>query len=64
MRDSLEDRIHKAGKHDEFKAALDKFKASRKTRTDQQRLYDKLEQLGAESEEADEFVNMVLENAD
>jgi hypothetical protein len=63
MRDSLEDRIHQDGKHDEFSAAIAKFRKSKKTRDDQQDLYDKLEQLGANPEEADEFVNMELENA-
>lgn len=62
MQDSLEDRIYAAGKHDEFRKAHAKFVKSRKTRSDQQDFYDKLEQLGASSEEADEFVNMVMEN--
>lgn len=61
MEDSLEDRICAAGRHDEFVAAHDKFQNSRKTRSDQQDFYDKLEELGASSEEADEFVNMCME---
>lgn len=60
--DSLEDRIFAAGKHKEFAEAHGKFEKSRKTRRDQQDFYDKLEQLGASSEEADEFVNMCREN--
>lgn len=64
MQDSLEDRIHAAGKHDEFRKAHDKFVASRKTRNDQLDFYDTLERLGASSEEADEFVNMVMEQED
>jgi hypothetical protein len=55
----LEDRIHKDGKHDQFVEALDKFRYSRKTKADQQDLYDKLEELGADPEEAEEFTNMI-----
>lgn len=62
MQDSLEDRIHKAGKHDEFSKACDKFTASRKTNTDQSIFYDKLCELGAGAEEADEFVNLFMED--
>lgn len=62
MQDSLEDRICATGKHDEFSAAHKKFTKSKRSRTDQQVFYDKLEQLGASSEEADEFVNMVMES--
>lgn len=62
MSDSLEDRIHKAGKHDAFCKAHDKFVKSRKTRNDQLDFYDKLTGWGAEPEEADEFINMVMEN--
>jgi len=59
--DSLEDRIFTAGNHDKFVAAHSKFKNSRMTRSDQQDFYDALENLGATSEEADEFVNMCME---
>lgn len=62
MQDSLEDRIHKAGNHSEFKDALTKFQKSKRSWNDQQDLYEKLEHLGALPEEADEFVNMVMEN--
>lgn len=62
MRDSLEDRIYAAGKHDEFVKAHDKFVNSRKTNTDQSIFYDALKDLGADDEEADEFVSMVMEN--
>lgn len=62
MQESLEDRIFASGRHTEFKNALKIFRRSRKTRTDQQILYDELETLGASSEEADEFVNMLMEN--
>lgn len=62
MQDSLEDRIHKAGKYDEFKKAHKKFTRSKKTWNDHQDFYDKLENLGASPEEADEFVNLFMEN--
>lgn len=62
MQDSLEDRIYAAGKGDEFGVAYDKFTKSKMTKTDQQDFYDELCRLGASSEEADEFVNMVMEN--
>jgi hypothetical protein len=59
--DSLEDRIHKAGKHDEFSSAYDKFMSSKKTRAQQLDFYDKLSNWGASPEEADEFINMCME---
>jgi hypothetical protein len=64
MRDRLEDRIHQDGKHDEFSAAVNKFRESDHNRTDELELYDKLVELGADPEEADEFVNMEVENAE
>lgn len=64
MSDSLEDRIRRDGKHDQFVAALNKFRNSPHRRDDEQELYDTLECLGASSEEADEFVNMEVENLD
>ena len=60
--ESLEDRIALAGKHDEFSAAIGKFKKSRKNRNDQFILYEKLESLGASGEEADEYVNLMLDD--
>ena len=62
MRDSLEDRIHQDGNHAKFKAAHERFVKSKRSRNDQQDFYDVLEGLGASPEEADEFVNMVMEN--
>lgn len=64
MQDSLEDRIALAGKHDEFTKVYNEFVNSDKHRIDQQIFYDELEGLGASPEEADEFVNMVMENCD
>ena len=61
MTDSLEDRIHRAGKHKQFSAAVNKFRKSRKSRSTELDLYDTLVQLGASSEEADEFVNLEVE---
>jgi hypothetical protein len=58
--DSLEDRIAQSGRHDEFCAAIEKFENSCRTRNDQLILYDKLEELGAYPEEADEFINMIM----
>lgn len=60
MRDSLEDRIFAAGKHDEFSKAHDTFVNGPQTNRDQSIFYDKLCELGADAEEADEFVNMVM----
>lgn len=62
MTDSLEDRIYASGKGDEFTKAYDKFMESDRSNRDQQDFYDKLEQLGASPEEADEFVNLVMED--
>lgn len=62
MQDSLEDRICAAGKHDQFVKAHTKFLKSPKWTVDQQEFYDKLEELGASPEEADEFVNMVMDS--
>jgi Ca2+-binding EF-hand superfamily protein len=62
MPESLEDRIFAAGRHEEFKAAIEAFEKSNRGTVPQQVLYDRLEQLGASPEEADEFVNMVVEN--
>lgn len=59
---SLEDKIHRNGHHDAFSKAYDKFMAGRKTRGDQHDFYDKLTNWGATPEEADEFINMVMEN--
>lgn len=59
--DSLEDRIAADGRHDEFSAAHDKFMLSNRNRAAQQDFYDKLEELGASPEEADEFVNMCMD---
>lgn len=63
MQDSLEDRIHKAGHQKEFGAAVKKFRTSRKTNTDQSIFYDKLCDLGAGPEEADEFVSLFMEDS-
>jgi hypothetical protein len=62
MQDSLEDRIHKAGHHEEFSKAVKVFRASRKTNAQQLKLYEQLESWGASSEEADEFVDLLMEN--
>lgn len=61
MADSLEDRVFLAGKHGIFSAAVNKFRKSRKSRENQQDLYDNLCQVGASPEEADEFVDMECE---
>ena len=58
MTDSLEDRIHRAGKHKQFSAAVNKFRKSRRSRSNELDLYDTLVQLGALPEEADKFVDM------
>ncbi len=62
MQDSLEDRIHKAGHHDAFSKAVAKFRKSKKSRNDELDLYDKLCGWGASDEEADEFVNLLMED--
>lgn len=62
MDDYLEDRIAASGRHDEFKKAHDKFVKSKRSNRNQQDFYDELIRLGAYAEEADEFVNMVMES--
>lgn len=62
MQDSLEDRIFASGKNDEFEKAYRKFVKSMRSGRDQQQFYDTLEDLGASPEEADEYVNLMMED--
>jgi len=57
----MEDRIHAAGKGDELVKAVETFEASKRNRNDRQVLYDALVNLGAEEEEADEYVNLCMQ---
>lgn len=57
----MEDRIHAEGKGDELVEAIETFEATPKTRADQQILYDELVSLGAQPEEADEYVNLLMQ---
>lgn len=61
MKDYWEDRLAAAGTHDKAVAAIEKFRASRKTRSQQNTLYDALTNLGVEPEEADEFINLEMD---
>lgn len=58
----MEDRLHAAGKGPELVKATEAFEDSKKTRKDEHILYDALVNLGAEPEEADAFVGLMLEN--
>lgn len=58
---SLEDKIHHNGHHDAFSKAYDKFERSKKTPEQQHDFYDKLCSWGATAEEADEFINIMME---
>ena len=60
--DSMEDRIHKAGKYDEFQQAIERWNDSDKLKAHQQTLYDDLTACGATSEEANEYVDLMLES--
>jgi hypothetical protein len=57
----MEDRIYAAGHHEAFSAAINKFRSSKKTRGQQDDLYDRLCNWGATAEEADEFINLLME---
>lgn len=58
----MEDRLYAVGKGEEFRAAIEKFRKSNKRANAQQVLYDELCRLGAYAEEADEYVNLMVEN--
>ena len=58
----MEDRLHAAGKGPQLIKATETFEASNKTRADEHALYDELVNLGAEPEEADAYVELMLEN--
>lgn len=60
--DSIEDRIHKNGKHEEFSKAVKTFEDSNGDHHQQNLLYEKLEELGCSSEEASEFVDMMAQS--
>lgn len=59
--DSLEDRIAAAGKSKEFGKAMADFENSDYGRDAQNILYEKLTNLGAEPEEASEFIDMLVD---
>lgn len=56
-----EDRLTRAGKHDEMVKKLEKFRKSKKSHNQQQDFYDYLCSVGVTSEEADEIVNLEME---
>jgi len=57
----MEDRIHAAGNGDELVKATEAFEKSGRGREAQGILYDELIGLGAEPEEADEFVDLMMQ---
>lgn len=57
----MEDRIHAAGNGDELVKVVEAFEASKRNRKDRQVLYDALVNLGAEDEEADEYVRLCMQ---
>lgn len=59
--DSMEDRFARNGTHARFAAAHKAFKASDKQRPAQLQYYEELEICGASPEEADEWINMLLD---
>jgi hypothetical protein len=59
----MEDKIYAAGHHKAFTAAVKKFRSGKKTRNDQLDLYDDLCRWGASAEEADEYINLLMEDA-
>lgn len=61
MSDYFEDRLARAGKHDEFSAAVEKFRKSKKSRGDEHVLFDEMVRLGVSGEEADEFISIETE---
>lgn len=62
MTDSMEDRIHKSGKHERFSKAYDAYEGSRRCHKARDHFYDELIDCGATSEEADEFISMMDED--
>lgn len=61
MSDYFEDRLARAGKHDEFRAAVKKFRESGQTSADEYVLFDEMVRLGVSGEEADEFISIETE---
>jgi len=59
----MEDRIHANGHHEKFSYAVKAFQKSKKTRQQQFDMYDNLCRWGATSEEADEYINLLMEDA-
>ncbi|WP_298848882.1 hypothetical protein [uncultured Salinicola sp.] len=57
----MEDRIHAAGNGEAMTAAIQTFEAGKRGREDQHVLYDELVRLGAEPEEADEYVDLMMQ---
>jgi hypothetical protein len=58
----MEDEIHAAGHGDAFAAAVDAFEAGRRTRADQSALYDQLIGWGASPEQADDYVDLLMQD--
>ena len=54
----FEDRLAVEGKHEAFCELVDKFRASRMRRADENELFEALIDLGVSEEEADEFINL------
>lgn len=57
----MEDRIHAEGNCEKLANAIKTFKASKKAGSDQSIFYDALTDLGTTPEEADDYINIFLE---
>lgn len=65
--DSMEDRIYKAGTYDRFNSAVQKFLDTPKSRRGPEQegeLYDEICNCGATPEEADEYVDLLMQGGD
>lgn len=62
--DNWEDRLATNGKIAAYEKAIKSFRKSKKTSNDQHKAYAELTACGLYSEEADEMINLELENSD
>lgn len=64
MNDYWEDRLAKNGKYDDYEKAIKKFRRSNKRSDAQHKLYAELTACGITAEEADEMINLEVEQQD
>ena len=58
----MEDRIYASGAGERFSAAVSKFNNSKRSRFDQDALYDEIKACGGSAEEADEFITLLMQD--